>query len=66
MKTIKFTSETTLQITSAEGYKPIKYKGYEVGSMPSLFAFIFDKDDEKDGITEWFNLGGLTYLIDRS
>lgn len=39
-----------------------KYKGYAVGELPSRFAFIYDDNEEQDGITEWFNHKGLTYV----
>jgi hypothetical protein len=39
-----------------------KYKGYNVGELTSRFAFIYDDNEEQDGITEWFNHKGLTYI----
>jgi len=62
MKQIKFTSKTTLQIKKDNESVAVKYKGYEVGSLPLNFGFIFDKIDDKDGINSWFNYKGLTYL----
>ena len=38
------------------------YKPYTVGELPQKFAFIYDEDKEQDGITEWFNYKGLTYV----
>ena len=38
------------------------YKGYHVGELPPKFAFIYDQDKDKDGVTEWFNYKGLTYI----
>jgi|TARA_R110000803_G_scaffold37483_1_gene80750 hypothetical protein len=38
------------------------YKPYLIGSLPSLFAFKYDELDDKDGISEWFNYKGLTYV----
>jgi len=38
------------------------YKGYTVGNMPAKFAFIYNEDEDKEGITEWFNYKGLTYV----
>ena len=64
MKHIKFTSKKTLQIRATKEHKAIKYKGYEVGSLPSKFAFLYDELDEKDGVYQWFNLGGLTYIAE--
>ena len=34
------------------------YKGYHVGELPPKFAFIYDQDKDKDGVTEWFNYKG--------
>lgn len=56
MNTIKITSKTTLTLNS------VKYRGYEVGSMPSSFGFIVDEIDDKYGISNWFNFRGLTYI----
>lgn len=42
----------------------VRYIGYLIGSLPKKFAFIYDADEEKDGITQWFNRGGLTYIIE--
>jgi hypothetical protein len=38
------------------------YKGYTVGNLPAKFAFIYNEDQDKEGITEWFNHKGLTYV----
>ena len=38
------------------------YKGYTVGDLPAKFAFIYDENEDKEGITEWFNYKGLTYV----
>ena len=38
------------------------YKPYTVGELTQKFAFIYDEDKEQDGITEWFNYKGLTYV----
>lgn len=56
MKTIKFLSKTSLLLNNE------LYKGYNVGDLPKSFAFIYDENEEKDGITEWFNYKGLTYI----
>ncbi len=40
----------------------VLYTPYAVGNLPSKFAFIYDEDEEQDGYTHWFNLGGLTYI----
>ena len=38
------------------------YKGYTVGNLPSKFAFIYNEDQDKEGVSEWFNYKGLTYV----
>ena len=38
------------------------YKGYTVGNLPKKFAFIYDEDKEQEGIIQWFNYKGLTYV----
>jgi len=62
MNRLKQTSKKTITIDKGEGFKKLKFKGYEIGSLPSLFAFKWDENDEKEGITEWFNYKGLTYI----
>jgi hypothetical protein len=56
MKAIKFLSKTSLLLNNK------LYKGYTIGDLPKNFAFIYDENEEKDGITEWFNYKGLTYI----
>ena len=38
------------------------YKGYTVGNLPDKFAFIYNEDQDKEGVSEWFNYKGLTYV----
>ena len=38
------------------------YKGYTVGNLPAKFALIYNEDQDKEGVTEWFNYKGLTYV----
>jgi|TARA_R110002012_G_scaffold315735_1_gene529936 hypothetical protein len=64
MKTIKFTSKTTIRLNG------IDYKGYNVGDLPPSFGFKeksqgLDEDgieQFKFGKNEWFNYKGLTYI----
>lgn len=56
MEKIKFLKSKQISLNGR------KYKPYTVGNLPSLFAFIYDENDDKDGITEWFNYKGLTYI----
>ena len=62
MNKIKFTSKTTLTLTNPLGY-PVKYKGYELGDLPPRFGFKYK--DDKEGIYQWFNYKGLTWVIDK-
>lgn len=56
MNTIKFTSKTSLKLNGVD------YKGYTVGNLPKKFAFIYNESDDKEGVTNWFNYKGLTYI----
>ena len=56
MQEIKFINSTTIKLNN------VTYKGYPVGELPKRFAFIYDEDKDQEGITEWFNFGGLTYV----
>ena len=38
------------------------YKGYTVGDLPKTFGFIYNEDKDQNGIIEWFNYKGLTYI----
>ena len=56
MKKIKFINSTTIKLIHTI------YKGYPVGELPKRFAFIYDEDKDQEGITEWFNYKGLTFV----
>ena len=57
MKKIKFINSTTIKLIHTT------YKGYPVGELPKRFAFIYNEDSDQEGITEWFNFKGLTYIL---
>ena len=40
----------------------INYRPYTIGNLPNTFAFIYNEDKDQDGITEWFNYKGITYV----
>ena len=40
----------------------IPYKGYTVGNLPPSFGYIYNEENETDGISEFFNYKGLTYI----
>ena len=39
-----------------------KFIGYPIGKLPNKFTFIYDEDKEQEGITQWFNLKGYTWI----
>jgi len=60
MQSIKFLSDKTIKL-NGEIYKP-----YNVGNLPPSFGFKSQANsngDIKDGISEWFNHKGLTYIL---
>ena len=56
MKTIKFLKNKSIRLNN------LNYKPYLIGNLPSKFAFIYDENKEQDGITDWFNYKGFTYI----
>ena len=56
MQKLKQINSSTIKLNN------IIYKGYTVGDLPKTFAFIYNVDKDQDGITEWFNYKGLTYV----
>jgi len=56
--------------------KPIKYSsvkkeiklgrqifvGHLIGSLPKRFAFIYDENEDQEGIYQWFNMKGYTWI----
>jgi len=56
MQKIKFINSSTIKINN------ITYKGYNIGELPKRFAFIYNEENDQEGITEWFNYKGLTYV----
>ena len=58
MQALKFKSKTKLV------YQDIVYRGYSISEIPKSFGFIYDENEDKDGITEWFNYKGLTWIAE--
>lgn len=54
--TIKQVDKTTIKLNN------VTYKGYNVGELPTRFAFIYNEDKDQEGISSWFNYQGLTYV----
>jgi len=57
MKTIKFLKEDRIKLDG------IVYRPYKVCDIPQNFGCITFQDD-KEGISEWFNYKGYTYIIE--
>jgi hypothetical protein len=58
MQALKFKTKTRLI------FNGILYRGYSISEIPSAFGFIYDENNDKDGITEWFNYKGLTWIME--
>ena len=56
MQKIKFLRNKEIRLSG------VKYRPYLIGSLPQRFAFIYDDYEDQDGITEWFNYKGFTYV----
>jgi hypothetical protein len=56
MQTIKFLPNNQIKLSNKT------YKGYTIGNIPKKFAFIYNEDKDQEGITQWFNYKGLTYV----
>lgn len=40
----------------------VKYRGFEIGYLPKRFAFIYDAENDQEGLSSWFNHRGLTFI----
>ncbi len=56
MQTFKKINSSTIKLDNKT------YKGNAVGDLPKRFAFISPPPPQQDGITEFFNYKGLTYV----
>ncbi len=59
--TIKFKKDSTAGAIHIY-LNGIQYKPYTIGNLPNTFAFKYDEDKDQDGITNWFNYKGFTYV----
>ena len=55
--TIKFLKNNLIKVNG------VLYTGYAVDDLPQSFGFIYDANKEQNGISEFFNFKGLTYII---
>ena len=42
----------------------VAYRPYKVGELPNSFGFIYNEENDQEGIRKWFNYKGLTYVKD--
>ena len=56
MQTFKISTDKSIKLNG------IKFKPYTVGNLPPSFGFKYNEDKDKDGIYQWFNYKGLTYV----
>jgi hypothetical protein len=40
----------------------VEYVGFLIGNLPKRFAFIYDPEEDRDGIDSWFNFKGYTFI----
>jgi len=59
MNTIK-----TNRVTKNIKLNGVVYRPYKVGELPNSFGFIYNEENDQDGIRKWFNYKGLTYVKD--
>jgi hypothetical protein len=58
IKTIKYSKKDPKQLLLNNQ----KWIAYDICSIPNNFGFIYDADTDKEGISEWFNHKGLTWV----
>ena len=57
MNKIKFLKKEEIKLNG------LIYKPYTICNIPTNFGFIYNEETEKEGISEWFNYKGLTYIM---
>lgn len=58
MQALRFKSKTRLI------FNGVIYRGYSISEIPSAFGCIYDENNDKYGITDWFNYKGLTWIME--
>ena len=56
MNKIKFLSGKIIRLNG------LLYKPYYIGELPPSFAYTYSDEKEAEGISEWFNYKGFTYV----
>ena len=59
MNTIKFN-----RVNKNIKLNGVSYRPYTVGELPNSFGFIYNEENDQEGIRKWFNYKGLTYVKD--
>ena len=62
MQKIQFFKNKNSQPCALLGEKA--YRGYTISNLPKSFGFIYNESKDQEGITEWFNYKGLTYICE--
>jgi hypothetical protein len=57
--TIKFLPNKKIKLND------VKFKPYTIGELPPSFGFKYNEEKDSDGIYQWFNYKGLTYVEDK-
>ena len=58
MQALRFKSKTRLI------FNGVIYRGFSISEIPSAFGCIYDENNDKYGITNWFNYKGLTWIME--
>ena len=40
----------------------VEYTGFTIGNLPKRFAFIYDAEEDLEGLSSWFNHRGWTFI----
>jgi hypothetical protein len=57
MNKIKFLKKNEIELNG------VTYRPYTICNIPTNFGFIYDEETDKEGISQWFNYKGFTYIM---
>jgi len=40
----------------------VEYTGFLIGNLPNKFAYIYDEENDREGVSSWFNHKGWTFI----